>query len=139
MTVHVRVASGEQKSYTAADNYEYDEQGILTVLRGGDHVASYPHKEWIGVVIEERVEEVVDAELVPRVWQSIRDVPAGIQVRDRDGDVFVWVAPDYPDEPSLLVWSCGDSSPLDFAPWGDEPADITAVDNGLNPFTEVIA
>ena len=125
MTVHVQTAEHGKKSYPHADAYNYDpEFGVLDLFSGDKLVGTYPHGAWVGVAIEipeKKTEEIVDAELVPRVWYDIRDIPEGVDVVDNDGDALTWRAK-YRD-PDLTTYVGGR---WDWA-------------NGYAPFTEVIS
>lgn len=93
MTVHVQTAEHGKKSYPHADDYIADpEFGYLELVSKEEGlVATYPPGAWVGVAIEipeTKDEEVVDAELVSRVWEASADIPSGVSVRDADGDTY---------------------------------------------------
>lgn len=83
MTVRVTDADGRTHSYDV-DDFETDPMfGVLEV--GDPVVALFPAGQWI------RAERVVEKEKTapqPREWKSLTEVPPGLAVTDRDGDVW---------------------------------------------------
>lgn len=128
MTVHVRDANGRRKTYAEAYAFEADyDTGYLAIQDiAGVTYAVYPPGAWIGVYQELETpdeEATADAELVPRVWHDIRDIPQGVDVIDNDGDALTWRWRSEFRDPDLTKYV---GARWDWA-------------NGYGPFTEVIA
>lgn len=105
-----------------ADRFQIDSDGDLWILtEDEDTVAFYVEGSFHHIDVVEKAEEVIDAELVPRVWWDIRDVPRGVDVVDTDGDALTWMAEHRDPDLEKYVGGRWD--------WA----------NGYAPFTEVIA
>lgn len=67
-----------------------------------------------------RAWDEIQESVKPRQWVCIRDVPSGVRVTDKDGDVFVW------EYGNLMFRGF---------PWG---VISSTFDENLSPFTEVL-
>ncbi|WP_431941623.1 hypothetical protein [Nocardia grenadensis] len=76
---------------------------------------------------EERFNGVAQAYGNPRQWSDIDDVPTGVKVSDRTGDIYRW-------DGAVLMFRFHWETDTDFDPWGEDVSDV----DGYGPFTEVL-
>lgn len=78
MTVKVFTDYGIN-TYDNANKYRVDDEGVLWV----DNAATFNRGVWTHVELEN-----VEPKKEPRVWDSLFDIPKGVSIRDRDGDLW---------------------------------------------------
>ena len=90
MTVYVRTSENEGLAFDADDwQTSVDSEGDLWIGMSEVGVAQFSPGAWSFVYeIKDLEPEGVEAELVPREWASLLDVPFGVEVVDRDGDRY---------------------------------------------------
>lgn len=130
MTIHVATPDHGELSFAGADGWEthlgnedrLDEGSLWLPSKQdpGQAVAEFAKGAWLFVYETDAEVVEVQVEVVPRVWDSIHDVPEGVTVRDTDGDQFYWRDND-------LYWRHGC--------WGNIGPHL---DRDLAPFTEQI-